>query len=270
MNIENLDSSYYMGYFQLSTTSTDHNCYIRGQYLYEANYRSGLRIIDLKNLDKFPDSSLSEVAYMNFNSYSAWSVYPYFNSGTVAVNTIDGDLVLVRPRLPHFTLSASSDVIDICTGDDIVIDIDVHPMYGYSDMIDLSVNGTPSGTTASLSQNSISAGGQTTLNISNTQNLIGGYFSIQITGKGQNGTQMGTISVAFRVTSLPTDMTYSNMNFSTNKILRATNSITLDNITVNSLKNLTVYAPEIIVNDNLQMAASATLQMINEKNCNKY
>ena len=36
----------YQGYFSLSPTTIDHNLFIKGDYVYEANYTSGLQIFD--------------------------------------------------------------------------------------------------------------------------------------------------------------------------------------------------------------------------------
>ncbi len=78
--------------------------YVKGQYVYQANYNAGLRILSLKDVD---NGNLSEVGFLdtvpdqddaNFNG--VWSVFPYFDSGTVAVSGTDGILYLTRPNLP--------------------------------------------------------------------------------------------------------------------------------------------------------------------------
>jgi choice-of-anchor B domain-containing protein len=92
------------GYYQAQTPAVDHNLYISGTLVYEANYTSGLRILEIRNLAR---GRLREVAY--FDTYpgsdadeftSAWSPYPFFPSGVVAVNTIDRGLFLLRPTIP--------------------------------------------------------------------------------------------------------------------------------------------------------------------------
>lgn len=69
--------------------STDHNLYIRGNYVFEANYTSGLRIIDITDI-----FDPREIAY--FDTYpannetgfeGAWSGYPFFASGTIVVTS---------------------------------------------------------------------------------------------------------------------------------------------------------------------------------------
>jgi choice-of-anchor B domain-containing protein len=84
------------------TPSIDHNLYIRGNLVYESNYRSGLRVLDASELAR---GALREVGF--FDVYpsddapaynGAWSAYPFFASGSVAVNGIEQGLFLVRPR----------------------------------------------------------------------------------------------------------------------------------------------------------------------------
>jgi choice-of-anchor B domain-containing protein len=85
--------------------SFDHNLYIKGNLMYQANYKSGLRILDVSN----PENP-REVAYFDTAPYmgnstgfnGAWSVYPFFQSGTIVVNSIEQGLFVVRytPPLP--------------------------------------------------------------------------------------------------------------------------------------------------------------------------
>jgi choice-of-anchor B domain-containing protein len=89
--------------FQSSERSVDHNQYIIGDYTYQGNYESGLRINKI-NRETFV---LTNVAYFDvyparttaeFNG--AWSVYPYFRSGSVAVSSINHGLFIVKPDWP--------------------------------------------------------------------------------------------------------------------------------------------------------------------------
>ncbi len=66
-------------------TSTDHNMYTLGNRIFQANYRSGLRILD----DSDP-LNITEVAFFdtvpeddNDGTSGLWSCYPYFPSGIV-------------------------------------------------------------------------------------------------------------------------------------------------------------------------------------------
>ena len=85
------------------TPSIDHNLYIRGHLVYESNYRSGLRVIDASEVAR---GVLREVGFFDiyplddlpaFNG--AWTSFPFFASGSVAINGIEQGLFVVSPRV---------------------------------------------------------------------------------------------------------------------------------------------------------------------------
>jgi choice-of-anchor B domain-containing protein len=101
-DVSDLDAPVLASYFDHSTPATDHNLYIRGNLVYESNYRSGLRVLEMGNL---LDGALREVGF--FDVYpsddepaynGAWSAYPFFASGAVVVNGIEQGLFVVTPR----------------------------------------------------------------------------------------------------------------------------------------------------------------------------
>ena len=105
-DVSDLDNPTYIGVHTAETASTDHNLYTHNGAVFQANYTTGLRILDLAGV---ADGSLTEVAY--FDSYpssdgremrGAWSVYPYFPSGTLLLNGMNGFQVLRwnDPRAP--------------------------------------------------------------------------------------------------------------------------------------------------------------------------
>lgn len=72
--------------------SIDHNLYIRGEKAYLANYCSGLRVLDANNMP----NSAPELAFFDVAPYcdsvtfeGAWSVYPFFPSGSIALSSIE-------------------------------------------------------------------------------------------------------------------------------------------------------------------------------------
>ena len=81
--------------YYATTSATDHNLYIRGRYIYQANYGAGLRILDIAD-PKHP----KEVGYLSRQESDkdgpwAWGPYPYLKNGVVAVSMSTG-LVLAR------------------------------------------------------------------------------------------------------------------------------------------------------------------------------
>jgi len=99
-DVQDLDNPFYIGDFSSSIAATDHNMYVKGNYVYQANYRGGLRVLDLTDV---ANANLSEVGYFdtypenNNNGYNgAWSNYPYFPSGNIIISTIDRGLFIVK------------------------------------------------------------------------------------------------------------------------------------------------------------------------------
>ncbi len=111
-NVEDLDNPLYEGFFNGTEKTIDHNLYIKGDLMYQANYTSGMRIL---RIDSGDSTSLSEVGY--FDTYSAnnnvrfdgaWSVYPFFDYGdddVILISDQQGGLFLVK-RIPAPTVTA--------------------------------------------------------------------------------------------------------------------------------------------------------------------
>ncbi len=102
IDVADLDAPRYLYTHRHATNSTDHNSYVVGNRIFEANYTSGLRVLEFTNL---ATDTLTEVAF--FDTYppndavgfdGAWSVYPFFPSGIVAVSDIDRGLFILRPN----------------------------------------------------------------------------------------------------------------------------------------------------------------------------
>lgn len=104
-NVSDLDRPVHTGTYNPTTVGTaiDHNQYIVGNFVYQANYRSGLRVLDASAINS---NTLREVAFFdiypanNNNGFNgAWNNYPFFASKIVAISGIEQGLILVRPNL---------------------------------------------------------------------------------------------------------------------------------------------------------------------------
>jgi choice-of-anchor B domain-containing protein len=84
-----------------TNSASDHNLYVRGRYMYQSNYVSGLRVVDIAD-PKHP----AEVAFFDTVPYGenvpgfagSWSNYPFFKSGTIIVTSMREGLFVLRHR----------------------------------------------------------------------------------------------------------------------------------------------------------------------------
>ncbi len=99
-DMADLDNPLLVNTFVGPTTAIDHNQFIVGNRSYQANYRAGLRILDITNpvapfesgyFDIYPANNSA-----NFNG--AWGNYPFFDSGVVIVSGIGEGLFVLQPR----------------------------------------------------------------------------------------------------------------------------------------------------------------------------
>jgi choice-of-anchor B domain-containing protein len=102
-DLSSLAAPVFTGHFTHETPSTDHNLFIAGNKVFQANYRSGLRVLEYGNLDNM---ALTEIAYFDtypFDNeagfFGAWGVYPFLPSGTFGVSSIDEGLFLLTTEL---------------------------------------------------------------------------------------------------------------------------------------------------------------------------
>ena len=98
-DVSDLDAPRHLYAHDLGTRATDHNLYIRGNRVYEANYRSGLRVLRLGDL---ANREIEEIAWFDTfpggeesGTIGAWSVYPWLPSGTLIVSDMENGLFVL-------------------------------------------------------------------------------------------------------------------------------------------------------------------------------
>lgn len=101
VDLTDLDNPTFKSDYYGATSAIDHNGYTLNNEFYLANYRAGLRIINTSNLDAtgFMNEIASFDTFPTSNSAQyngAWSVYPYFSSGTIIVSDIDRGLFILK------------------------------------------------------------------------------------------------------------------------------------------------------------------------------
>jgi choice-of-anchor B domain-containing protein len=122
-DVQNLEAPVLLGHFTSPTPAIDHNQYVRSNYVFQANYRSGLRVL---RIDDPSTATLSQIGFFDVyptsdtaNFSGAWSVYPYFPSGNVVVNGLGAGsgLFVVRPTNLCETAAPPTGLTAIAAGD---------------------------------------------------------------------------------------------------------------------------------------------------------
>ena len=99
-DFQDLDNPLYHFDFLGQSNAIDHNGYVKDNIYYMANYRAGVRMLDISNI---ANSAITEVGY--FDTYPAnddtdfngvWNVYPYFPSKNIIVSDIERGLIVIR------------------------------------------------------------------------------------------------------------------------------------------------------------------------------
>ena len=101
-DIEDLDDPILLTEHLGTTAASDHNLYVRENLMYQANYVSGLRILDVSD-----PSNPVEVGFFDTvptgddapGFAGAFSNYPYFPSGNIAVTSMREGLFILKARV---------------------------------------------------------------------------------------------------------------------------------------------------------------------------
>ncbi|MFW6089956.1 MAG: choice-of-anchor B family protein, partial [Gemmatimonadota bacterium] len=81
--------------------SIDHNLYVKGDLMYQSNYTSGLRILDISDRADPTEVAFFDTVPFGDNSPSfagSWSNYPYFESGTIVVTSGSEGLFVLKKQ----------------------------------------------------------------------------------------------------------------------------------------------------------------------------
>ena len=100
-DVAELDDPILVGSVDGPTAATDHNLYVKGDRMYQANYQAGFRLFDISD----PEAP-EEIGWFDTTPYEgdppgfvgAWTAYPFFESGAVVVTSMYEGVFLLRPR----------------------------------------------------------------------------------------------------------------------------------------------------------------------------
>ncbi|HEX6255568.1 MAG TPA: choice-of-anchor B family protein [Euzebyales bacterium] len=106
-DVRDLDAPEFIGFYDSPAASIDHNLFVDGTNVWQANYTAGVRVLDASDV---ADGVLTEIAHMdteprlpnrsmsqNINIFAGpWGVYPFFESDTVIASDGLNGLILMR------------------------------------------------------------------------------------------------------------------------------------------------------------------------------
>jgi len=164
--------------------SAQHNNYIINGYVFQANYRSGVRILDVSNqksisLAGFLETSLYDPNTPGFGGQ--WSVYPFLPSGTIVANDIENGLFVLSFKRQHFHLVTSQDSIQLCGGAEQKVTLQVKS-YNSNTVGDVSflINGLPEEVKVEFGKPTLKENEATDL-IFSTENAATGTYEFTLT-----------------------------------------------------------------------------------------
>ena len=100
-DVEKLDEPVLVKEFLGTTSASDHNMYVRGNYMFQSNYVAGMRVLDISD-----PANPRETGYFDTVPWGddtpgfagSWSNYPYFPSGTIVVSSMREGFFVLRHR----------------------------------------------------------------------------------------------------------------------------------------------------------------------------
>ena len=213
-DVSDIDAPRFVNAYTAAVPAVDHNLYISGTYAYEANYTSGLRMLDLKDI---AEGNLTEAAF--FDTYpesddavmaGAWTAYPFYQSGVVAISTLDRGLFLVKPKLaPDVVITNQRTALTLCTAtatpQPTVLPLQLQSRNGYTQPITLRVEPASALVTATITPTQVEVGttAQTiTLTVSGAPLATGNYtFTVEAVSPENRLLDTAIFSVALVTTA---------------------------------------------------------------------
>jgi len=99
-DISDLEDPQLVEEFMGSMPASAHNLYVVGDFTYQANYRYGLHILDTSDpLNPVEVGYFDTAPYQEGPGFSgAWSVYPFFDSGSIVITSMQEGLFVLKKR----------------------------------------------------------------------------------------------------------------------------------------------------------------------------
>ncbi len=100
-DVQELEDPQLVNEFLLSSKASDHNLYIRDNFMYQSNYQAGLRILDISDPENPVEAGHFDTVPYGVDQAGfggSWSNYPYFKSGVIAVSSRSEGLFLLKKK----------------------------------------------------------------------------------------------------------------------------------------------------------------------------
>ena len=98
-DVSDLEDPQLIKEYMSESKSSDHNLYIKGNLVYQSNYVSGLRVLDITDINNPVEVGYFDTVPGDENNPGfdgSWSNYPFFESGVIVVTSGSEGLFLVR------------------------------------------------------------------------------------------------------------------------------------------------------------------------------
>lgn len=115
------------------------------------------------------------------------------------LHTATVTLVVQSQASPDFKIGVSPGSANIKGGNNVAYQISITASGGFSDIVNLSVNGLPIGATASFSPDTITGSGTSLVTVTTSRSTPRGSYSLTFTGTSSSGTLNHTATASLRI-----------------------------------------------------------------------
>ncbi|MFM7769426.1 MAG: choice-of-anchor B family protein, partial [Bacteroidota bacterium] len=175
-DLNDLDNIAYLQFYQSNIASIDHNLYVLDQFVYESNYRSGVRVLDATRVSQ---GILNEVGFFDLYPQNdmpqfsgTWSNYGYLPSGiNLATSMYDG-FFITKPTLLYLNQTN----YNFCenTSDTLELKINADLQFPLTP----TISGLP--IEAVLTSSTVTGTGSYTFILSNMNNVAPGIYNAHL------------------------------------------------------------------------------------------
>ena len=118
-DVQNVANPTFVTTFTNGHFAIDHNLYVRGNFMYAANYAGGLRIFDVTDPPNAQEVGWYDTPSAPVVSYvGAWGVYPFLPRGTILISNMETGLyVFDVTQVTGCFIDANCDDSNSCTSD---------------------------------------------------------------------------------------------------------------------------------------------------------